>query len=250
MTSPKTLVFDIETSPNLADVWALFNQNVSLNQLRETSEVLCFAWKWHGASKIRFASQWDDGREAMIATAYELLDEADIVVHYNGDSFDLKHLRREFLLAGYAPYSSVASIDLLRVMRGNFRFASNKLDHISKELKFGGKVKHAGHSLWTGVMAGDEKARKKMETYNKGDVRLTDDVYTFVKPWIHNHPHLGHFSGDEVSCPRCGSTNLQRRGYSYTGTSKYARVQCQNPDCMGWSRLTSREGAVKTVGLR
>src|SRR5690242_13408889 len=143
----KALVIDIETSPNLAHVWGLFNQNVSINQLRESTQVICWAAKWVGKPGVLFASDHHDGHEVVVQQAWELIDEADSLVTYNGANFDTKHLNREFLLAGLAPPSPVLQIDLLRTMRKQFRFTSNKLDHVSQQLGVGKKVKHEGHEL-------------------------------------------------------------------------------------------------------
>ena len=68
----KILAIDIETSPNLADVWGLWQQNVSLNQLRESTRMLCFAAQWQGSKRITFASEWGDGPD-MQRQAHEML---------------------------------------------------------------------------------------------------------------------------------------------------------------------------------
>ena len=39
---------------------------------------------------------------------------------------------------------------------------------------------------------------------------------------------------DEYKCPKCGSENLQRRGFATTTVGKYQRYQCK--DCGGWLR--------------
>jgi hypothetical protein len=106
----KLLTLDIETSPNLAYVWALFDQNVGLNQLVEVGSVICFAAKWYGEKKIHYHSDHHDGHEAMVAAAWNLIDEADAVIHYNGKAFDIKHLNREFVLAGDRRLSRVPTV--------------------------------------------------------------------------------------------------------------------------------------------
>ncbi len=245
--SAKILTLDIETSPNIADVWGLFNQNIGLNQLRETSKVICLAWKWHDSTKTHFASEFHHGRETMIEEAYKALDRADITVHYNGDRFDLPHLRREFALAGYTPPAPSQSVDLLKVVRKQFRFTSNKLDHVAQQFNLGAKVSHSGHSLWTNCLLGDEKAWAKMKKYNMGDVRLTEKLYDRLLPWIYNHPHAGLFAGISEACNKCASTRIERRGYYYRGMTKFARYKCQ--DCGGWGKFSAREDAVTTMGI-
>lgn len=235
MSAMRRLVLDIETSPSLAHVWGLWNQNVSLSQLRESGRVICFAAKWYGERGVLFYSDFHDGHEAMVRGARELMDEADAIIHYNGKRFDMPHLHREILTAKLDPPSPHQDIDLCDVAKRRFRFVSNKLDHVAAELGVGSKVKHAGHSLWTRCMAGEEKAWDTMRRYNVGDVRLTEKLYTRLLPWIPGHPNHNLYTGDaEDVCPNCGGSKLQRRGYKATGVSTYQQYQCQ--DCGRWCR--------------
>lgn len=234
----RILIIDIETSPNIADVWGLFNQNISLSQLRESTRMICFAAKWYGKPKVYFYSEFHNGRDEMIQAAHELLDEADVLMYYNGDKFDLPHLNREFLLAGLPPPSPCNSIDLLKTARKKFRFPSNKLAYVSTALGLEGKVSHEGHQLWVKCLAGDAKAWARMRKYNKRDVTLLEELYDRLLPWIPGHPHAG-LSGDRPeSCPKCGSDKLKRQGHTYTQLGKYQRYRCDN--CGTWSRSTRR----------
>lgn len=228
----RTLVIDIETSPNVADVWGLFNQNVSLSQLRESTRVIAFAAKWVGERKTTFMSDYTDGHEAMVQHAWELLSEADAVVHYNGRSFDIPHLQREFLLAGLAPPAPFQQIDLLHCVKKQFRFTSNKLDHVAQQLGLGAKTKHEGHTLWVRCMAGEAKAWAIMRKYNIQDVLLTEKLYELLKPWILHHPNASLYEGE--GCPACGGSELERRGYAYTSVSRFQRYRCKG--CGRWSR--------------
>jgi hypothetical protein len=226
----RVLTLDIETKPAKAYVWGLFDQNISLNQLIEPSAPICFAAKFLDEKKMHFHSDWDDGHEVMIARAHELISEADAVVTYNGDSFDLKKLRGEFLLQGLAPPPPVTSIDVLKHVR-KLGFQSNKLAFIGPFLEVGEKVKNEGFDLWVKVDEGDSAAQKRMTTYCKGDVTLLERVYTLIKPYIANHPHLGDKTGIGA-CGACEGTNLQKRGFRRTKGFKIQRLQCQ--DCGSW----------------
>lgn len=234
-------MLDIETSPNVADVWGLFNQTVSLRQLRETSRVICFAAKWHGEKRVRFHSEHHDGHDAMIMEAWSLLDEADVVVHYNGAKFDIPHLNREFVKLGMPPPSPYKQVDLYTAVRKVFRFASNKLDHVASELGLGTKVSHEGHGLWTRCLAGDDSAWRSMRRYNIHDVRLTEQLYDRLLPWLPSHPTrtLYEVGG---SCPRCGGPELERRGFSYTAVSRFQRYRCKA--CGTWSRSGKAEDRI------
>lgn len=163
---PKILFLDIETRPNLAYVWSLWKQNVGINQIKETGQVISFASKWLGKRKVEFFSDYHNGHVDMVEAAHARLEEADIVVHYNGDRFDIPHLNTEFLKAGLDAPAPFQSIDLLKTMKRRFRFASNKLDHVTQELGQAGKVKHSGFDLWLGCMRNDPKAWALMRRYN------------------------------------------------------------------------------------
>lgn len=236
----KLLSVDIETSPNVADVWGLFNQNVSLNQLRQSTRMICWAAKWHGEKKVMFRSEFHDGTEQMIADAHALLDEADAVIHYNGTSFDVPHLNREFLTAGLNPPSPFQQIDLVRTAKKKFRFPSNKLQYVSTAVGLPGKVQHSGHDLWVRCLAGDAAAWGLMRRYNRQDVVLTEQLYDRLLPWIGSHPNRAMIDGVVGhACPKCGSTDVQRRGVSRTLVSTFQRFQCNA--CGSWSRAGRRE---------
>jgi predicted RNA-binding Zn-ribbon protein involved in translation (DUF1610 family) len=230
----KILLCDIETAPNTVFTWGLFQQNVSLDQIKQPGYILSYAAKWYGEKKIYY----DDvrsGQSEMLEGIYDLLDEADVVIHYNGTSFDIPTLNREFLELGWTPPAPFQQIDLLHTMKKKFRMASNKLDFVSQYLGLGKKAKHAGFETWIGCMNGDEKHWRLMCRYNKQDVVLLELLYNHLKPWISGHPNHALFTDAEnFVCPNCGSEHVQKRGLYYTKSFTYQRFQCQ--DCGTWSK--------------
>ncbi len=203
--------------------------------MKDTSRVLCSAYKWLGERKTNFTSEWTDGVDGMLEKMYNVIEEADAIVTYNGNRFDLPTLNKEFLLTGYRPPAPYKSVDLYRTVKNKFRFASNKLDHVAQQLGLGSKTDHYGFQMWLDVMDGNKKAQKLMETYNKQDVVLLEKVYDIVLPWIANHPNRSHHSGSAV-CPNCGSKSLQHRGFAITAVGRQQRYQCQ--DCGKWSKAS------------
>jgi len=246
--APRTLIIDIETSPNMAYVWSLWDQNVSLSQIVDTGTVICFAAKWVGERKVTFRSDHHDGHEAMVAEAWRLLDEAEAIVGYNHKAFDVKHLHREFVLADLPPPSPHKDIDLLTVARQRFKFASNKLDHVSQQLGIGAKVHHAGFDLWRGCMAGDEKSWATMKRYNVGDVKLTEAVYERLRPWIKGHPHPGLYGAAADSCPNCGG-RLESNGTHVAASQKYRRLVCVDCGAHARSSIAIRGTSTATRGI-
>lgn len=232
----KILLLDIETSPNTAHCWGLFNQNIAITQVLESSYVLCWAAKWLGDEDIMWRRAYGPKgryRKDMLKTIHKLLDQADAVVHYNGQKFDIPTLNKEFLLYGLQRPSPAKQIDLLQVTRNQFKFTSNKLDYVVQALKLGEKVKHRGHDLWLGCMNNDLDCWKEMEVYNRHDVVILEQLYHRLLPWIKTHASYSAHQGKPV-CPNCGSGQTHRRGYAITVAGRYPRYQCQA--CGSWYR--------------
>lgn len=229
----KILLIDIETAPNKAYVWGMFDQNISAGQMEASSYILCWAAKWHGATEMFFGSVEKHSAKAMLKGIHDLLDAADVVVHYNGLKFDIPTLNKEFIKNGFAPPSPYKQLDLLQVCRRAFRFESNKLSYVSDALKIGAKVKHEGFELWVKCMANDPKAWAKMGRYNRGDVTLLEKLYRRLRPWIRTHPNHNNFSED-LLCPKCGSRKVHRRGEQVAQSRVYVRYHCQT--CAAWFR--------------
>lgn len=237
----RVLVIDIENSPNIAHVWGLWQQNVSLAQLQESQRIISFAAKWLGDEEVIFKSEFHDGHEAMIAAAYELVDEADIVIGYNSQGFDMKHLHTAFHDYDFPPPSPYKNVDLLIAVKKAFRYPSNKLDYVVQRLGIGAKVSHTGHELWVQCLAGDEDAWNLMKEYNMGDVLVTEKLYFNILPWIERHPHMGmYMTTDEHRCPYCGSAAFRLTpGKSVkANVTTYNLYRCE--DCRAPFRSTSR----------
>jgi len=240
----KVLLLDIETAPNKAYVWGLFDQNIAHNQLEESSYVLCWSAKWLGEEEIKFASCQRTSEKKMLKGIHKLLDEADVVVHYYGSKFDIPVLNREFVKYGYPPPSPYRQVDLKLACARMFKFESNKLDYVSGALELGAKVKHAGFQLWVDCMEGKPEAWAKMEEYNRYDVVLLEKLYWRLLPWIPGHPNASAYN-DAECCPKCGGTAIQKRGTTIALTRRYQRYQCQG--CGAWfrgSKTLTGKGAV------
>lgn len=178
-----------------------------------------------------------------IEQVWKLLDDADAVVHYNGSKFDIPVLHKEFLLRGLGPPSHFHQIDLLKTVRKQFKFESNKLDYVCQRLGLGAKTQHKGMSLWYGCMEGNKASWRIMERYNKQDVRLLRKLYRKLLPWIHNHPNVGMWVDDpkKPTCSNCGSTNVVSKGTQYNSkAASYQRWSCNSCGTPLRSRLRSK----------
>jgi hypothetical protein len=240
MPGPNIWVYDIETTPNLVYSWGLWQQNIGINQIVQPQDILCFAAHKIGSKGVEAHAAWGD-YDSMLQRLHSIMDEADYLVGYNHIGFDNKLVRAAFAKAGLEPPSPYRNIDLLRVVKKQFRFPSHKLDYVCGALGLDTKVETGGMSLWTQCMEGDEKAQRKMLRYNRQDVRVTTQLYQRLLPWIDglNVPlySAGNTEGtsqEEAKCTRCFGTKIQQRGWAYATTYRYKRYRCM--DCGGWMR--------------
>ncbi len=250
----RTLLLDIETTPNIVYRWDLFDSSpVQLNQLIYPSRVLCFAAKWKGTKKVEFFDgrdgfgEFDPGSDVyadMIFQAHTLLTDADVVVHFNGDRFDIPILNSEFAIQGFRKPAPFKSIDHYKTYKQNFKLPSGKLAYLTKALGLEGKVAHEGFDLWVKCMQSDKKAWRTMKRYNIGDVQQLDELDDLLASWVPSPPNIQLYD-DVLGCPTCGQDDYQSRGYRYTTVGKYRRFQCNN--CGRWFSSGKR---VQGVDLR
>lgn len=229
----RILLLDIETFPNLGYTWGMYEQNVIA--IKEHWKLACFSAMWLHQEGIRTTVALPDVRneKALVRRLGALLDTADVVIAHNGDQFDLPKINTRLIVHGIAPPSPYKTVDTKTVAKRVFGFTSNKLDDLCQQLGIGKKINTEGFELWQQCMANDPAAWDRMRAYNEHDVTLLHGLYTRLLPWINTHPNVAIAAH---ACPKCGSSQLQSRGYAKTKTRTYSRYQCQG--CGGWSRST------------
>ncbi len=241
MTSPRILIFDIETAPNLAYTWGTYEQNVV--DFVSTWTMLSFAYKWVGDGKTKCVSNWDFGKTLddtdTILVLWTLLDQADIVVAHYGDKFDIKKANTRFLQLGLGAPSPYKTVDTKKIASRYFAMPRNSLDYIGEYLGLGRKVKHPGWEMWEGCIAGEEKWWKLMIRYNKQDVVLLEKVWRAMQSFESNGPNMAALSGEKV-CPKCGvdAKHLQSRGFTTPSTWTYRQYYCNV--CKSWPKGTTQ----------
>jgi hypothetical protein len=235
-TPAKVLFIDVETAPSLGWVWGKYQQDVI--DFKSDWYILSYGYKWAHEKEVKVVGLDDfpaykrdkENDKQLMKSLWKLIDEADIIIAHNGDQFDLPKINTRFLTHGLTPPRPYKTIDTLKIARNVFKFDSNKLDDLGRYLGVGRKVPHTGFHLWRGCMTGDPEAWAKMKQYNGHDVELLESVYYLVRAWDRKHPVVNQ--GKKEACPKCASTNVQRRGFTYTLLSKRQQYQCRN--CAGW----------------
>lgn len=249
MPKPKILFLDIETFPNIAYVWGKYEQDVI--RYKQQTCIATFAAKWINEPVFAKAlpdytgykaGSYDDRK--LVLDLWKLLDEADVVVAHNGNDFDIRVCKARFIYYGLRPPSPFKTVDTKKVASKIAKFNSNKMDDVGDYLGLGKKIK-TDFDLWEGCIEGDADAWCRMVKYNKRDVVLLEALYKRFLPWIVNHPHWG-VHDETAICAKCGSKNVEYRGYAATQSRRYRRFMCKK--CGGWGREIRAEGkGVKTT---
>jgi predicted RNA-binding Zn-ribbon protein involved in translation (DUF1610 family) len=244
----RILTIDIERLPGMVPIFDQRTQGfIPVYKWTRLPSLLCFAAKWLDRKDIMFYSAWDDMDE-MVQKSWDLFNEADIVVTYNGIRFDVKHLRSEWWLTHQGPPRPWKNVDLFAVNKAQFGFESKSLQHLCDRLGIAGKSGHYDPAVAERCVNGDPKAQALMKRYNKGDVTITENVYRRMLPWIHNHPHVLTASSD-FACNKCGSTDLEKMARDYRAqVLEYEQYRCNN--CKGIVAATHTRRVARTRGVQ
>lgn len=238
-----TLLVDVETSPNLCWSFGLRNAFISWDAVEQPSRVMSFAARWLDGDRTYFYAEWKQGRREMLKALGDLLNCADVVIHFNGQKFDEKKINAEFWQEKLSPPSPYQRIDLWRTVIKRFDLPSSKLAYVLKAAKLPGKVESGGIGLWIAAMHGESWAHEKFERYNIQDVDAMVPLYYTLVPWIDDHPNHNTFREDgEICCPNCGSTDFQKRGWARKQRT-YQRYWCKV--CKTWFQDVKSVGGAK-----
>jgi hypothetical protein len=229
---PKILFLDIETLPMEVYTWGLFDQNIPLEMVKVHTTMFSWAAKWAGKAKIYYQDVTKEKNirndKKITENLKKLIDQSDIVIGHNLDSFDKKKTNYRIIVNNLKP-TDYRVIDTLKIARKHFKFDSNKLAHIAEilDVKFK-KLKHKefpGNKLWVECMAGNKKAWAEMKRYNFEDVLVFEEFYKKLIPWDKSLNFNTYNDNNENKCS-CGSFVLKKWGYRRTNAGKYQRYMC------------------------
>ena len=229
----RVLLYDIEVSREIVEGYKNgYDFNV-VKTIRH-QELMCFAYKWLGEGKIHYVSRHDfPFYKEFVAELWNILDEADVAIAHNANRFDHKMANRFFIKEDFAPVRPYKSIDTLSVARSTFKFTSNRLNDLCEYLGIGSKEKITYADIETDFLQNPTpKVERLMRKYNIQDVKLLEQLYLKMRPYIKNHPNIGDIEQLDGICPKCGSPNIKKEG---THARRGGRVQSYScSDCGGW----------------
>lgn len=242
--NPKVLLLDIETSPIIAYVWDLHDQDITLAQIKKDWNLLAWSVKWLGepASKAVYQSLENKKDKAddrdLLKGIWKYLDEADVVITQNGAGFDGPRLNARFIMHGMKPPSPYKHFDTYQLVKRVAKFTSNKLEYLTSVLctKYK-KLSHKrfpGWSLWIQCLAGNKAAWAEMRRYNIHDVLSLEEMYLKIRAWAPaSLPKCFNVLQTTLTCRTCGNA-AQRRGTMVKGKKLVQRIHCQSMDCGAW----------------
>lgn len=255
---PRTATLDIERVPGRfrvergsvtieGDFWDLsqhkhlLGRRINPDEVREWPRTICLAWRWLGQKPVHFSAEWQShGYEGMLRDAWDVYDQADLIVGHNVAAFDTKHLRTGWRDLGLTPPSPFKPVDTLTHARRLFGDESMQLVALTTRLEIASKTDKYDVKTARAAVAGDVKAQRKLAAYNKGDIIASEELYLRLRPWMQGHPHVGLYGLDDSDCcGKCGNrVALERRGFAYTPLGKFQQYQCkpEKGGCGGWSR--------------
>jgi hypothetical protein len=238
--SARILVLDLERVPAFTkplpvwDMKGLMNRRLGPDDIQSWGRTICFAYRWGLRGPIEFAAEWQEGgREGYLRTAQRLMEEADVLSGHNSELFDHRHLAGDLFAELDVKIPRIKHIDTLKLARANANYENNQLVSLTDRFGIPSKTDKYRIAVAMAAVGGDEKMQRKIERYNRGDVRASTGMLKKYLPL--SGVNLGLFVDDPTRpvCPRCESKKVQRRGTAVKAALRYPRYQCQA--CGGWS---------------
>ncbi len=229
IVKPKTLIFDIETSPCVGWFWNLGKQYIQSNQLISSGKIICISYRFNSwpegkVKNLRWSSEQSD--EQLVKEFSKIAETADLLVGHNGDNFDIKWINARLAYYKQPTLRNCISEDTLKLARKQFRLPSFKLEFLCMYFDVGRK-RPTTSKLWEKVVFNkDQKALKEMVLYCNQDVLILDKLYDRLYPYVNHRTNVALLQKDIKACPECGGNKLTKDGFKFTRVGKYQRFSC------------------------
>lgn len=205
----------------------------------DLSTILVFGYKWLGepAQSIQAPNRKEFKKDPMndeyiLRKAFEVMNEADVVITWYGSGHDLPFLNTRLSQLGLYLDPKIKHIDLYKTARSKMRMSSNSLNAVAKFFGVEEKTK-VSMQLWADCWQGNYDSLMTMAAYCRQDCNVLESVYFHIRPFGTLMPHVGKFMGKEptTSCHLCGGEHLIGNGQRVAGNRRYRRMRCK--DCGG-----------------
>lgn len=182
---------------------------------------------------------WDDKKVIQKFLSILEGDEIGVEVTHYGTNFDIKFLQARMLYHRLGVFPKLDHVDTYYAAKAKLAIKSRSLGAVAEHARIRYKKTPLSADVWRKAGRGDKKSLQYIGRHCIADIRVLRAVYKVLAPMLRMHPAIG----DYEDCHVCGSSKLQRRGY--TASTKggiRARVQCQK--CGSWgARAIEKEAA-------
>lgn len=235
-SQPKCLVLDIENFPMEAYVWERRDVNIGLDMLKQDWSIAAWSAKWLGKAGVEYYDTRKLSERTILIRLRDLLDEADIVITQNGQTFDCRKINARLIFYGILPPSPYRHLDTYRIAKRIASFTSFSLEYLADKLctKYK-KFKHSkfpGISLWKECLKGNIKAWDEMKRYNIRDTLTTEELYLKLQAWVPDtmpKPYSAPIPAP-LHCDTCNYKGVMTKWGCYrTNHGMWARFSC--PAC-------------------
>ena len=257
---PKVLYFDLENSLMQAYTFNIWNTNIGGNRINKHSHLLSNSWAFDDeeVQGIRLTPEQVKNSDDLLVVVdmIKAIEQADILVSYNGISFDKKVLNTRALHHGLPPIRWGKHYDVMREIKKNFKFPSNSMDNVSKYLGIEGKNTSNHKMLWERCFEWwhyeeCEEALKQMLVYGKQDIVVLRNLHKRIMGWDKSGVNVGMITKDinglnnkdnhVLLCSHCGSEDVDKLlSKGYTTTTSYDVYRCGNSVCRGLSKSNAK----------
>jgi uncharacterized protein len=121
----------------------------------------------------------------LIMDICKAVDDFDVVVHYNGDNFDLPFLDTRLAIHGEKHrVSLIHSIDLLPIVKKKMRLHSNRLDTVSTALGLTNSKTKLEPQIWQRASHGSKPDLDYIIEHCEADVLVLEELFKRLKSFI------------------------------------------------------------------
>jgi len=196
--------------------------------------LFCMGWKVLGEPKVHMESVWAtdqkdplDDKE-LCKRIRSILNEADMLVTYNGIKCDVPFIQTRLLHHNLDPLPPIAHKDVYYTAKFKLKLSRNRLYDVETFLGLKDKKTPVKLYQWLKALVGNKQAQNEILHHCKQDVLVLEDAYLKLRPLMLSHPRLQ----DHGSCNKCGGLLLRNKIY-YTA-NKYSKITMKCKSCGGY----------------
>lgn len=237
------LLWDIERFPGLYYGWSQFDNPFSQKE-KSTMSVICYKWLGEedvhtiGLSKSQH-NRNPRNEEPIIKKMLKVMNQADILIGYNGDKFDWKKFNGAVIKYGLEPVKKPKLMDPLKMIKREASFDSHRLGEMCQELGVHMKVE-TERGLFIKAMYDWDKY-KTLTDYCAHDVLALEDLFKRILPYSTPIVNAAGINKIDKACSNCGSEKLIKFGtYILNSGTESQRYRCK--DCGSTKTRDSANG--------